>query len=317
MQAKARGLAIFLTGLSGAGKTMLAQELGERLEVHGHRVTLLDGDDLRARFSPDLGFSRSDREENVRRAAVIASEVVKHGGIAVCPFIAPYEKSRQEVRRAIEQHGSFFLVFVSTPLAECERRDPKGLYRKARSGEIASFTGISDVYEPPLECDFRLDTTGLTQQEAADRLIRTLAVSELLGSTLLAAVCGLGKSRAIDERRDIDPGPVPAEEDRRVRLFRRMLKVMEARRCGLKDVAREVGVERHTVERTVQFVTGQSFRELQQKLILERATILLGRGRSIKEAAFDLGFGSPQAFHRFVRRASGQTPASLHRARGF
>jgi adenylyl-sulfate kinase len=294
---------------------MLAHELGKRLEVHEHRVTLLDGDDLRARFSPDLGFSRSDREENVRRAAVIASEVVKHGGIAVCSFIAPYETSRQEVRRAIEQHGSFFLVFVSTPLVECERRDPKGLYRRARSGELAGFTGISDVYEPPLECDFRLDTTGLTQQEAADRLIRALAVSGLLGSTFLAAVCGLGKSRAIGECHDIVPASARAEQDRRVRLFRCMLKIMETRRCGLKDVAREVGVERHTVERTVRSVAGQSFRDLQQKLLLERATILLGRGRSIKEVAFDLGFGSPQAFHRFVRRASGQTPASLQVAR--
>ncbi len=144
------GLTIFFTGLSCSGKSTLAQLLLARLqELQDREVTFLDGDVIRDHLSKGLGFSKEDRDENVRRVGFVASEVVKHGGIVICSLIAPYKEARRAVRSRIEHYGEFIEVYVDTSLEECERRDTKGLYAKARQGLIKGFTGISDPYEVP------------------------------------------------------------------------------------------------------------------------------------------------------------------------
>src|SRR3954452_23167595 len=144
------GRVVMFTGLSGAGKSTIARQLVERLLEAGSPVTLLDGDDVRAHLSAGLGFSRADRDINVLRIGWVAARIAKHSGLAVCAPIAPYATTRAEVRRLVEAEagpGSFFLVHVATPLEECEARDRKGLYARARRGELQQFTGVNDPYE--------------------------------------------------------------------------------------------------------------------------------------------------------------------------
>jgi sulfate adenylyltransferase len=170
------GRTIFLTGLSGSGKSTIARELVERLAAE-RTVTLLDGDVVRTHLSRGLGFSREDRDLNIRRIGWVAGEVTKHGGIAVCAPIAPYDETRKWVRGTVEAAGgpgSFILVWISTPLAECERRDVKGLYAKARAGEIKGFTGIDDPYEPPLDADLTIDTTDVSLADAVEQIARLI-----------------------------------------------------------------------------------------------------------------------------------------------
>jgi len=156
-----RGVTVFLTGLSGSGKSTVAKALAERLVEDGRRtVTLLDGDEVRRLLSHGLGFSREDRDLNIRRIGFVAAEVTRHGGVAICAPIAPFAATRAWVRAAVEQVGDFVLVHVATPLEECERRDRKGLYARARRGEIPDFTGISSPYEVPEDAALVLDTTG-------------------------------------------------------------------------------------------------------------------------------------------------------------
>lgn len=176
-----RGFTVFFTGLSGAGKSTLAELLVARLEDHGCIVTLLDGDQVRRHLSSELGFSREHRDLNIRRIGYVASEIARHGGAAVCSPIAPYDRVRKEVRAMIEPFGSFVLVHVSTPLEVCERRDPKGLYAKARAGSIPSFTGISDPYEPPADAEIVLDTTKMRPEEGVRPILELLRKRELLG----------------------------------------------------------------------------------------------------------------------------------------
>ncbi|MFL6070186.1 MAG: adenylyl-sulfate kinase [Actinomycetes bacterium] len=169
------GLTILLSGLSGSGKSTVARSLAVGLVEHESRsVTLLDGDVVRHHLSKGLGFSRPDRITNVLRIGFVASEITKAGGIAVCCPIAPYDETRKEVRKMVREHGQFVLVHVATPLAECERRDRKGLYAKARRGEIPEFTGISDPYETPSDAEVVIDTTGRTIQECVDEVYRYL-----------------------------------------------------------------------------------------------------------------------------------------------
>lgn len=157
-----RGVVVLFTGLSGSGKSTLAAALRDALEESGTRaVSLLDGDVVRRELSAGLGFSRQDRERNVSRIGFVAAEIARHGGVAICSPIAPFADTRDAVRRMVaEAGGEFVLVHVATPLAECERRDRKGLYARARRGEIADFTGISSPYEEPADADLTLDTTG-------------------------------------------------------------------------------------------------------------------------------------------------------------
>ncbi|GAB3695916.1 adenylyl-sulfate kinase [Saccharopolyspora tripterygii] len=171
----ARGFTVLFTGLSGAGKSTLARALRDELSRHDHRaVTLLDGDVVRRTLCEGLGFSAEDRSRNVRRIGYVAAEVTRHGGAAICAPIAPYHADREAVRRMVRDAGGFVLVHVATPLRECERRDRKGLYRKARSGSLPEFTGVTAPYEVPEDADLALDTSELTQDEAVERVVALL-----------------------------------------------------------------------------------------------------------------------------------------------
>jgi sulfate adenylyltransferase len=167
------GACVWFTGLCGSGKSTTAEALAALLASRGRYVTLLDGDAVRAHLSKGLGFSREDRDTNVRRIGFVAAEIVRHGGIAVCAAVSPYRATRDEVRQMVG-HGHFVEVFVNTPLAMCEQRDPKGLYAKARRGEIRRFTGIDDPYEPPLEPELTLDTVLASPRENACRILEVL-----------------------------------------------------------------------------------------------------------------------------------------------
>ncbi len=170
-----QGFTIFFTGLSGSGKSTIAKALMVKLmEAGGRSVTLLDGDIVRKNLSSELGFSREHRDINILRIGFVASEITKNGGIAICAPIAPYLATRQKVREAISSVGGFFEVFVSTSLEECEARDRKGLYAKARAGIIKEFTGISDPYEAPESPELAIDTQDCLPDEAAQRIILRL-----------------------------------------------------------------------------------------------------------------------------------------------
>jgi sulfate adenylyltransferase len=172
-----QGLVLFFTGLSGSGKSTLAQALMDRVLEQGTRtITSLDGDVVRRNLSAGLSFSKQDRETNIRRIGWVAAEISRHRGLAVVSPIAPFDETRQQVRAMVEEAGAaFFLVHVATPLEECERRDRKGLYAKARRGEIPEFTGISSPYEEPQDADVRVDTTGRTIDDALQDVIDALA----------------------------------------------------------------------------------------------------------------------------------------------
>ncbi|SDR77221.1 adenylyl-sulfate kinase [Actinopolymorpha singaporensis] len=177
-----RGLVVFFTGLSGSGKSTLARRLHDLVLERGDRtVTQLDGDVVRRMLSAGLGFSRADREANIARIGFVAAEVARHGGLAICAPIAPYAATRAEVRRMVEAAGgTFVLIHVATPLAECERRDRKGLYARARAGLIPEFTGISDPYEPPDDADLAIDTSDVTVDDAAAKVLGLLDERGLL-----------------------------------------------------------------------------------------------------------------------------------------
>lgn len=170
------GLVVFLTGLSGSGKSTVARALHEKILAEGQRtVTLLDGDVVRQMLSSGLGFDRAGRTLNIRRIGFVAAEIARHGGIAICAPVAPYDAGRKEARAMAEEVGDFLLVHVSTPLEECERRDLKGLYAKARQGLIPEFTGISDPYEVPDDADLVIDTTDTPTEVAVARITHLLA----------------------------------------------------------------------------------------------------------------------------------------------
>ena len=163
-----QGLTLFFTGLSGAGKSTLAKIIYGKLVEGGRRpVTLLDGDVVRMNLSSELRFSRAHRDLNIKRIGFVASEITKNGGIAICAPIAPYRQTRRAVRELIEEHGGFVEIHVATPLDECEARDRKGLYAKARQGLIPEFTGISDPYETPEQAELVIDTTNMSPMESA------------------------------------------------------------------------------------------------------------------------------------------------------
>ena len=168
-----RGFTVFFTGLSGSGKSTLANVLQTKLlEAGGRSITLLDGDIVRKNLSSELGFSKEHRDINVLRIGYVASEITKHGGIAIAAPIAPYDQIRKLNRAQIEETGGgFILVHVSTPLEVCEQRDRKGLYAKARAGIVENFTGISDPYEEPADAELEIDTTDITPEEGVNQIL--------------------------------------------------------------------------------------------------------------------------------------------------
>ena len=172
-----RGLVIFLTGLSGSGKSTIARGVRDALSERGDRsVSLLDGDLVRDLLSAGLTFSRADRDLNIARIGFVATEVARHGGIAICAPIAPYAQARARVRGMVSEVGDFLLVHVATPVQVCEARDRKGLYAKARSGLIDNFTGVSDPYEEPTDAELTIDTSAMSRQQSVDAVLHLLTV---------------------------------------------------------------------------------------------------------------------------------------------
>jgi bifunctional enzyme CysN/CysC len=168
-----RPCVVWLTGLSGAGKSTIANVVEKRLHALGRHTYLLDGDNVRHGLNKDLGFTEADRVENIRRVAEVARLMVDAGLIVLVAFISPFRAERRMARELV-QPGEFFEVFVDTPLAVSETRDPKGLYKKARRGELENFTGIDSPYEEPEGPEVRIDTTRLSAEQAAERIIQQL-----------------------------------------------------------------------------------------------------------------------------------------------
>jgi len=178
-----RGFTVFFTGLSGSGKSTIANALLVKLlEMGGRPVTLLDGDLVRKHLSSELGFSKEHRDINIRRIGYVASEITKNGGIALCAPIAPYDSVRKEVRKMIEPLGGFILVHVATTIEVCEQRDRKGLYAKARAGIIKEFTGISDPYEEPEDAELVIDTGDMSPEETSQAIILHLEHEGYIGA---------------------------------------------------------------------------------------------------------------------------------------
>jgi len=177
-----QGLTIFFTGLSGSGKSTIANILLTKfLEAGGRPVTLLDGDLVRKHLSSELGFSKEHRDINIRRIGYVASEITKNGGIAICAPIAPYDATRKHVRSIIEPYGGFILVHIATSVEMCEQRDRKGLYAKARAGILKEFTGISDPYEEPKDAEVVINTADVTAEEAAQQIFLHLEREGFIG----------------------------------------------------------------------------------------------------------------------------------------
>lgn len=164
---------LWLTGLSSSGKSTLANLLEKRLFASGRHTYLLDGDNLRHGLSRDLGFTEADRVENIRRVAEVARLMVDAGLVVIVAFISPFRAER-EFARSLFDPGEFLEIFVDTPLAECERRDTKGLYAKARRGDLKNFTGIDSPYEQPESPDLRLDAAGNSPEACVDRILGVL-----------------------------------------------------------------------------------------------------------------------------------------------
>jgi len=183
-----QGVTVFFTGLSGSGKSTIANVLLTKfLEVGGRPVTLLDGDLVRKHLSSELGFSKEHRDINIRRIGYVASEITKNGGIAICAPIAPYDATRKHVRQMIEPYGGFILVHIATSVDVCEQRDRKGLYAKARAGILKEFTGISDPYEAPADAEVTINTGELSPEEAAQEIILHLEREGFIGVNGAAA----------------------------------------------------------------------------------------------------------------------------------
>ncbi len=174
-----RGVVIWLTGLSGSGKSTIAVETQVKLFEMGCQVYILDGDNIRHGLNKDLGFSPEDREENIRRIGEVAKLFADAGMIVLTSFISPYRKDRDRARNLLDP-GDFIEVYVNAPLEVCEDRDPKGLYKKARAGEIPEFTGISAPYEPPLKPELEIRTDELSVEESAEKIIGYLREKSVL-----------------------------------------------------------------------------------------------------------------------------------------
>jgi sulfate adenylyltransferase len=168
-----RGFGMWFTGLSGAGKSTIAEILAILLMERGRQVTLLDGDVVRTHLSKGLGFSKEDRDTNILRIGFVASEIVRHQGVVICAAVSPYRAARNECRGMVGENR-FIEIFVDTPLEVCEQRDAKGMYAKARRGDIKGFTGVDDPYEEPLNPEIRINTTNCLPEDNARQILRYL-----------------------------------------------------------------------------------------------------------------------------------------------
>lgn len=168
-----QGFCLWFTGLSGAGKSTVAQAVESRLNESGRTTTLLDGDVIRTHLSKGLGFSKEDRDENIKRIGYVASQVVRHNGVVICAVISPYRETRDNVRRYFE-NDNFIEIYISTPIEVCEKRDPKGLYMLARKGKVTGFTGIDDIYEPPINPEVVIDTSKMNIESAVQIVLGVL-----------------------------------------------------------------------------------------------------------------------------------------------
>ncbi len=175
MMNSSKGFTLWFTGLSGSGKSTLAEAVARELEQRGRRFDILDGDEVRTHLSKGLGFSKEDRDTNIKRIGWVASKISRHGGIASTAAISPYRETRDFSRELARKEGTGFIeVFCAAPLEECEKRDPKGLYKKARAGLIKQFTGIDDPYEAPLHAEVIVETHKETVEQSAQKIIETL-----------------------------------------------------------------------------------------------------------------------------------------------
>jgi adenylyl-sulfate kinase len=173
-----QGFTLWFTGLSGAGKSTLSQAIADELRTRGHRVERLDGDEVRLRLSRGLGFSKEDRDENIRRIGFVARLLSRSGAVAIAAAISPYREVREEIRR--EHDAPFVEIFVDCSLDALVKRDPKGLYAKALRGEIANFSGISDPYEPPQSSEITVHTDRETVDASRDVILRWLEARKLI-----------------------------------------------------------------------------------------------------------------------------------------
>jgi len=172
---------IWLTGLSGSGKSTIANELEVKLNAKGYHTYLLDGDNIRSGLNFDLNFNEKDREENIRRIGEVAKLFVDAGLIVITAFISPFFKDRQKIRTLVE-HNEFVEVYVDTPIEICEQRDPKGLYKKVKDGEIKNFTGIDSPYEKPQKADIHLQTDGISLDENVKFIIEYLQKGDYINA---------------------------------------------------------------------------------------------------------------------------------------
>ena len=168
-----KAMCLWLTGLSGSGKSMLANQLERTLHQMGKHTYLLDGDNIRQHLNKDLGFTESDREENIRRISEVAKLMVDAGLIVIVAFISPYQRDRQSAR-ALFNEGDFIEIYMDTPLEVCESRDEKGLYAKARAGQLANFTGISAPYEKPINPEITIDSSKESLEASVEKILTKL-----------------------------------------------------------------------------------------------------------------------------------------------
>lgn len=180
-----KGICVWLTGLPSAGKSTIAGALLPMMQQRGRTVTLLDGDVVRTHLSAGLGFSRQDRDTNIARIGFVAAEIVRHGGAVICAVVSPYDAARKKARAMVNEaggeRGRLVLVYVSTPLEVCEQRDVKGLYAKARAGDLYGMTGVDDPYEPPGDADVIVDAASGTPEACACLILAELSRLGLLG----------------------------------------------------------------------------------------------------------------------------------------
>jgi adenylyl-sulfate kinase len=178
---KGSGFVLWFTGLSGAGKSTLSAPIAERLRELGHRVEILDGDEVRTHLSKGLGFSKEDRDTNIRRIGFVAELLARNGVVAITAAISPYRDVRDEVRGKVTRHGAGFVeVYVSCPIDVLAERDVKGLYKKALAGEVKNFTGVSDPYEPPLAPEVTVHSDREAVLESAEKILGALAARGLV-----------------------------------------------------------------------------------------------------------------------------------------